>query len=183
MAVDQTSVKYVKLKVMVITKTLKDLKPVLMDSKAKGVKEPFYIIEGEEQVVFIVSPGVNGDEFNKTLGHFYRYQGVQVYSVSFGQGVLLMQRNDELGEAKEFKFVNLHPGRQVAVPTGWATCLVNTGKNFLMVIRNSVLSKKFMDEESIIKKHGFAYYVIDKKGDISLEKNPNYRVHPQITTE
>lgn len=169
--------------VMVITKTFKDLKPVLLDPKSKGIKEPFYIIAGKEQVIFVVSPGVNGVEFNKTTGHFYKYQGVQVYTVSFGQGVLLMQRNDELGEAKEFKFVNLHPGRQIAVPSGYATCLVNTGKNFLIVVRNSVLTDKLLDEGPVIKKQGLAYYVIDKKGDIALERNPNYKVHPQITTE
>src|SRR3989344_74812 len=139
---------------MVITKTNKDLKPVLMDPKAKGVKEPFYIIEGQEQIIFVVSPGVNGVEFNKSIGHFYKFQGVQVYSLSFGQGVLLMQRNDELDEAKEFKFVNLNSGRQVAVPSGWATCLVNTGKNFLIVVRNSVLLPKYLNEKSVIKKHG-----------------------------
>ncbi len=154
-----------------------------MDPSAPGVKEPFFILEGKEQVIFIVSPGLNGNEFNKTLGDFYLYQAMQVFTVAFGQGVLLMQRNDESGEAKEFKFVNLYPGRSIAVPSGWAVCLVNTGKNYLMVVRNSILSDKYLDSKPITEKQGLAYYVIDKKGDISLTKNPNYRVSPQITTE
>lgn len=154
-----------------------------MDPNSKGVKEPFFLIEGEKQVVFVVAPGLNGEEFNKTLGDFNDFPTVSVYQVALGQGILVMQRNDENGEAKEFKFVSLHAGRQINVPSLWAVCFVNTSKNFLVIVRNNVIDKKYLNAVPIIKKHGLVYYVIDKKGDISFEKNPNYRVYPQITTE
>lgn len=93
----------------------------------------------KEQVIFVVSPGQNGIEFNKTSGYFSNFPGMQVYLSLHGSGILLMQRNDELGEAKEFKMVILSPFKQVTVPAGWAMCLVNTGSNFLAVLRNSVL--------------------------------------------
>ena len=168
---------------MVILKTYKDLKPVLMNPKSKGLKEPYFIIKGDHQIVFILAPGLNGEEFNKTIGYFSSYPTVQNFQVALGQGIMLMQRNDELGEAKEFKFVNLHAGRQVAVPSGWGVCLINTSKSFLIVQRSDLISDKYKTMEPIVQKQGFAYYVIEKKGDISFERNPHYHNHPQITTE
>ena len=172
---------------MVITKNHKDLKPVLMESTAKGVKTPskrvvYYLIQDREQVIFVVSPGQNGTEFNKTLGYFSNFPGMQTYLSLHGSGILLMQRNDELGEAKEFKMVTLSPFKQVTVPAGWAMCLVNSGSGFLVVLRGA-LDDKYQDSKPIIEKRGFAYYVVEKKGEIAFEPNPHYSVHPQITTE
>lgn len=163
--------------------TYQDLKPVLMEPKQKGVKEPFYIIEDTHQSIFVVSPGKNGAELNKTVGFFDNFPGVQTYVSLYGSGLLLMQRNDELGEAKEFKMVTLSPFKQIAVPANWAACFVNTGSNFLIVLRNGVLDKKFLDTKPLIEKGGLAYFVIERKGEVVFEQNPNYKVHPQITTE
>lgn len=168
---------------MVTSKTAKDLKPVLMkDATRAGVKIPYYLIEDNGQVIFVVSPGRNGSEFNKTVGYFSNFPGMQTYQCLYGQGIFLMQRND-LGEAKEFKIVSLNSGRQVSVPVGWGMCIVNTGNNFLVVIRNSFLDEKDTDEKPILDKAGLVYYVVEKKGEISFEENPNYKLHPQISTE
>ena len=167
---------------MIISVTSQDLKPVLMDGVKAGVKNPYYIIEDKEQVIFVVSPGRNGAEFNKTLGYFSLFPTVQTYQCLFGQGILIMQRNDSFG-AKEFKVVVLTPGKQVLVPAGFGVCFIKTGSNFLVSIRNSNIDKKYLDTNPFIEKQGFAYYVVEKKGEISFEQNPNYKVHPQITTE
>ncbi|OGE27601.1 hypothetical protein A2867_03795 [Candidatus Daviesbacteria bacterium RIFCSPHIGHO2_01_FULL_40_11] len=168
---------------MVITKTSKDLKPILMEPGEKGLKTPYYLIQDKEQVIFVVSPGRNGVEFNKTSGYFSEFPGMQKYLSLHGSGILLMQRNDELGEAKEFKMVTLSPFKQVTVPVGWTMCLVNTGNDFLVVLRNSVLDEKYKDPKPIIEKRGFSFYVVEKKGEIVFEPNPRYRLHPQISTE
>lgn len=168
---------------MIITKAYKDLMPVLMEKAKKGIKTPYYLIIDTDQVIFAISPGRNGSEFNKTSGYFNDFPGVQTYNCLYGSGILLMQRNDEFEEAKEFKMVRLNPHRQVNVPSGWFVCLVNTGGNFLIVLRNSALSEKYKIPESILGKRGFAYYVVEKKGEITFEPNPNYRVHPQIMEE
>ncbi len=169
---------------MIITKKSKDIKSVLMDTSARPViREPYYLILEKDQVIFVVSPGQNGVEYNKTEGFFSNYPGVQMYQCLYGQGVLLMQRNDETGEAKEFKVVTLNPGRQVDLPAGWACVLVNIGKTYLVVIGNLDIESKAIDSEPIMKKQGLAYYVVEKKGEVGFEENPNYSVHPQITTE
>lgn len=170
-------------KIMIIQKTNKDLKPVLMEKQTAGIKNPYYLIEEKEQVIFVVTPGKNGSEFNKTSGYFSKFPGIQTYFCLHGSGILLMQRNDELGEAKEFKMVTMSPFKQVTVPIGWAMCLVNTGNSLLVVLRNSFLDEQYLDSKPIIEKRGFAYYVVEKKGEIAFESNPNYHIHPQISTE
>ncbi len=168
---------------MIIPHTDKDLKSVLMKGAKAGMKTPYYFIKDEEQLIFVVSPGRNGIEFNKTLGYFSNFLSMQTYQCLYGQGVFVIQRNDEMGEAKEFKVVSLNPGRQVLVPAGWGMDIVNTGINFLVVLRNSFLDEKYIDSKPVLKKQGFAYYIVEKKGEISFEQNPNYKIHPQIAAE
>jgi oxalate decarboxylase/phosphoglucose isomerase-like protein (cupin superfamily) len=168
---------------MIKTVTYKDLKPVLMEGYGKRVNTPYYVIEDTNQILFVVSSGKNGIEFNKTTGYFCRFPGVQTYLCLYGSGILLMQRNDEEEEAKEFKVVTLNPGRQTFVPAGWAMCLVNTGNSFLVVLRGSKLDEKDLDLKSVIAKSGLAYFVVEKKGEIVFEQNPSYKLHPQIATE
>lgn len=162
--------------------TRKDLKDVLMDFKAPGVKEPYFIIQGEGgQNITVITPGTNGVEFNKTFGHFHELQEVEIYNVVYGQGVLLMQRNDEGGEAKEVRIVGLRPGSVVEVPAGYGHIIVNVGKNYLVVIDNAPSGYKGNNIETIRSKHGLAYFVVDKKGEVGFEPNPNYHLHPQIS--
>ena len=168
---------------MIISKTDKDLKPVMMEAVTKPLKDPYYLIKDDDQLIFVLSPGRNGNEFNKTVGYFSNFVGMQTYQCLYGQGIIVMQRNDESGEAKEFKVVTLNPGRQVLVPAGWGMCVVNTGNSFLVVLRNSFLDHNLEDSKPILEKKGFAYYIVEKKGEISFDANPNYKIHPQITTE
>lgn len=167
---------------MITTITKQELKDVLMDPRALGVKESYYILDADDQAITILMPGKNGIEFNKTMGYFHKYQGMEIYQCLYGQGVLIMQRNDELGEAKEFRIVTLQPGRQVEVPAGWGHCFVNIGKNLLVIVGNSLSKPKERSTHPLEEKRGFAYYIVEKKGEIGFEQNPNYRVHPQITT-
>lgn len=168
---------------MIIAKTKQDLKPLLMKGGRVSIKNPYYYIKDNDQLIFVIAAAKNGIEFNKTAGYFSNFPGMQTYQCLYGQGLILMQRNDEMGGAKEFKVVSLNFGRQVLVPAGWGMCIVNTGLSYLVVLRNSLLEDSFIDTKPILEKGGFAYFVVEKKGEISLEENPNYRVHPQITTE
>ena len=168
---------------MIIEKTHKDLKDVLMEPKALGIKDAYYIIAEADQNIIILSPGKNGVEFNKTHGHFHKGQSVEIFTCVLGQGVLVMQRNDEEGEAKEFKVVSLNPGKQVVIPAGFGHSLINVGRTFLIVSHTGSNTPQANNYKAVKEKKGFAYYVVEKKGDIAFELNPNYRVRPQINTE
>ena len=52
-----------------------------------------------------------------------------------------------------------------------------------MVIDNAPNSPKAHNFEPVKAKRGFAYYVIERKGEIGFDLNYNYKVHPQITSE
>lgn len=168
---------------MIDTRTRQELKDVLMDPKTPGVKEPYFVIRGEAgQNITVLTPGKNGNEFNKTYGHFHNYQGVEIYNVVYGQGVLVLQRNDEEGEAKEFKIISLRGGMNVEIPAGYGHCLINVGKTYLVTVDNAPAGAKMHNFEPVTQKHGFAYYVVDKKGEVGFESNHNYRRHPQVST-
>lgn len=170
---------------MVKTFTSKDLKPVLMDPKAKPIKRPYYLIEGtgEEQLIYVLTSGLNGVEFNKTVGFISASEGLTLYHCLWGQGILILQRNDEEGQAKEFKVVTLNSGKQAGIPVGWVSVLVNVGKGFLVVLKSGLAEEGFANYQAIVEKRGLAYYIVEKKGEIAFEQNPNYSVYPQITTE
>lgn len=168
---------------MIQTQTRAELKEVLMDPKSPGIKEPYFTIKGEHgQNITVLTPGVNGNEFNKTYGHFHSYPGVEMYHVAYGQGVLLLQRNDEEGEAKEIRVVGLRSGMTVEVPAGYGHCLINVGKTYLVTIDDSPPEAKAHNFLPVKEKHGFAYYIVDKKGEVGFEVNHNYKLHPQIST-
>ena len=180
---------------MVMTTTRQEIRDVLMDPRGAGVKESYFtifeeknsFIPEEDHSVVVVSPGKNGVEFNKTDGYFNQYQEVLLLQCLYGQGIIVMQRGDGEDNAKEFKVMTLHPGKQVAVPVGFGHSLVNIGKTFLVVLNNigrtTKDSSKNQQAVSFKAKRGFAYYIVEKKGEVGFEQNPNYTIHPQISTE
>lgn len=169
---------------MVITKTHQDLEDVLMEPKASGVKDAYFVLPGKGQNITMLTSGNNGSEFNKTHGHFHKSaQTVEMLNCLYGQGLLIMQRNDEAGEAKEFKVVSLNPGKQVTIPAGVGHAVINIGKTFLVVLDNAEVNSQSINDQAVKVKKGFAYYVVEKKGEIAFEPNLNYLVHPQITME
>lgn len=168
---------------MINARSRVELKDVLMSPKEVGVKEPYFVIRGEGgQNITILTPGKNGEEYNKTYGHFHNFQGVEIYNVVYGQGVIIMQRNDENGEAKEFRIMGIRAGMSVEVPIGYGHCLVNVSKTYLVTIDNSPGDAKADNYQPVKEKHGFAYYIVDKKGEVGFDQNPNYHLHPQIST-
>lgn len=169
---------------MLIKFTRRQLKEVLAYPETEGVDEPYFILESPrtgENITLLYS-GKNGLEFNKTHGFLHKFPGILIYRSLYGQGLLITQKNDEEGEPKEVRIVSLRPGVEIEVPAGYVHTLVNIGKNFLIVVDNVPDYTTDIDFDMVNKKHGLAYYVVDKKGEIGFEKNPHYSFHPQIAS-
>lgn len=166
---------------MITPTQLNSLKGVAMDP-SKSTKEAYYTINSAEtgETLTVISSGKNGVEYNKTHGYFNKYQGPVVYRCLYGHGIILIQRNDAEGNAKEVRIAGIRPGAEVEVPAGCGHTVINTGKSFLMVADNSPTGDKYKDFETIKDEQGLAYYVIEKKGEIYFEKNKNYSYHPQL---
>lgn len=142
----------------------------------KGLKHPYYLIKEGSQVIFVVPSGKNGVQFNKTKYFFTSLTSSHIFQCLYGQGIAVMQRNDETEEAKEFKVVTLSAGKQLEVAAGTYFSFINVGRGFLVVLGPEA-------EEATLEKQGLAYDIVEKKGEIAFEQNQSYSVHPQISTE
>lgn len=169
---------------MIIPFTQKDLKQVLMDPASSEIKDPYMTINygSDGENLTVITPGKNGSEFNKTIGFVHRYNGILIYKCIYGKGVIVIQKNDLTGEAKEVLVKGLRPGIEVEVPAGYMHTIYNTGRTILVMVDNGFKESTYKDSTPVIAKKGLAYYVIDKKGEVAFEKNSNYSFHPQITT-
>lgn len=147
-------------------------------------KSPAYFVihspETEENLTVLLS-GKLGTEYNKTIGFMHKSPGVLIYRCIYGQGVVMIQKNDDDDIAKEVRVASIRPGVEVEIPFGYMHCIVNTGKKFLVVVDNGSMTEAEKDYKPIKQKHGFAYYIVEKKGEIGFERNPNYSYFPQIT--
>lgn len=161
----------------------KILKEVSLNPKEAFPKEAYFLITAEdvEENVTVITPGKIGNEFNKIYGFFNRFPGVIIFRCLYGQGIMVIQKNDEYGQAKEVRVATLRLGVEVEVPFGYGFTIYNTGKTFLLMADNAPKNDKDKDIEPIRKKRGLVYYVVDKKGDVVFEKNHNYSFYPQIS--
>lgn len=169
---------------MILPISQTELKSVLMDPKSAQIKEPYLLINQgtDSENITIITPGKNGVEFNKTIGFTHKFNGMLIYKCIYGKGVLMMQKSDGLGEPKEVIVRGLRPGTEVEIPAGYTHMIANTGRTILVMVDNGLKDEKWKDRSLLIDKKGLAYYVIDKKGEIAFEKNPNYAYHPNITS-
>lgn len=169
---------------MITSVTSKQLQPFLINSENSSIDDPYFIIHAPEteENIQVIKSGKNGNEFNKTIGFFNKSPNVVIYRCVYGHGVLMIQKNDEQGEAKEVKVAGLRPGVEVEIPAGYGHVIANTGKSFLIVVDNALNDVKYKETDLIKSKHGLAYYIIDRKGEIAFERNDNYSFHPQITS-
>ena len=168
---------------MVTAFNTNQLKEVLLDPKSSNSKQSYFTIasDGSEENLTVLEPGRIGNEFNKTLGFINRYPGALIYRCVYGHGIIIVQKNDFEGNAKEIRVLALRPGVEVEVPSGYGHALVNTGRSFLAVVDNVAKNDKFIDFDTVKNRKGLAYYIVDKKGDVGFEKNLHYSFHPQIT--
>ncbi len=169
---------------MIYPVTQKELKSVLMDPESSEVKEPYLLINSgpDSENITIIEPGRNGIEFNKTIGFSHKFNGMLIYRCIYGKGVMVIQKSDEVGEAKEVQVRGLRSGVEMEIPAGYSHTISNTGRTILVMVDNGPKDQKWKDDTQIQTKRGLAYYVIDKKGEIAFEKNPTYSFHPQITS-
>lgn len=169
---------------MIDQKTYTELKPVLMDPTEPKVKDPYLVIpNSSDGNLTVVSSGKNGSEYNKTYGLTHTYPGVVTLHCLFGHGVIMTQRYGPEGDVKEVKVHALRPGTTVEIPSSTSYSLTNTGRGLLVTIDNFQNNAKHISTEFITEHKGLAYYVVERKGEVAFDKNPNYRFHPQLVME
>lgn len=166
------------------TYSYQELKPVLLETEDPKVKEPYITVDSPtDGNLTIISSGRNGSEYNKTFGSVHTYPGVVSVHCLYGHGILMTQRFSPEGDVKEVQVHQLRPGKAIEVPSQTAYCIYNTGRHFLVAFDNFATKQRHSDETLIRQYKGLCYYVVERKGEIAFDKNPNYSFHPQLVME
>lgn len=180
------------------SRTLDKMKEVLMDSNAQGLEIQYYMVRGgsDQRNITIWEPGLNGNEYIKTYGHYHVGKLDETYWAIFGEGVALLQKRalDSKGkplddEIEQAFAVYLTPGDSIFIPSEWGHLVANVSNTYFVTAddspvnfdeENPVTFPGHADYESVKKMQGFCYYVVDTNGKASLVKNRKYKKIPEI---
>jgi glucose-6-phosphate isomerase, archaeal len=101
----------------------------------------------------IILPGVVGDEYYMTRGHYHLKDSAEVYLGMAGIGLMVMQARDGRLQVEE-----LVKNKTVYVPPGWAHRTVNTGPQELIFL--AVYFSDAGHDYRSIEEQGFAARVL-----------------------
>lgn len=173
------------------------MKEVLMHPEARGPEIHYFMIRGgkDKTNITVWETGTVGGEYIKTYGHYHVGQIDETYWVINGEGIVLLQMrranadgNPIDDEIESFYAIKVKSGDSVFIPSGMGHLVVNIGKVWLVTVDDSPVNFEEVDPvslpghadyEPVKKMHGFAYYLVEEKGQPTLVKNPNYKVIPE----
>jgi glucose-6-phosphate isomerase len=120
--------------------------------------------------ISIVHPGVVGEEYFMTKGHFHaELDTAEVYYCLNGQGMMVMETPEG-----EWAVEELRPGRVLYVPPRWAHRSVNTGQNEDLVTF-FVYPGHAGHDYGTIEGQGFRKLVMEKNKRPQVVDNPHWR--------
>lgn len=127
--------------------------------------------------ITVIPPGVLGEEFVKTAGHFHRSFYPEVYAVLYGEAYYLLQKRD----GSDFIVVHAREGDKVVIPPEYGHITVNPNSEKPLVMANWVSTRVKSEYEQMQEKQGAMYYLTkDEKGGVRFVPNPHYSTHPPI---
>lgn len=174
-------------------RTHEKMKEVIMDPEGIGPAIHYHMVRGgsEQKNVTVWEPGTISGEYIKTYGHYHIGDLSETYWITFGQGVALLQKlaEDENGEmisdvVEEFRAIPVKAGQEVFMPKKFGHLLVNIGETYFVTLDDSPVDFEERDPASfpghadytlVQKMRGFAYYVVERDGQVSLKRNPLYK--------
>jgi glucose-6-phosphate isomerase len=125
-----------------------------------------------------------GKEEIKTTGHYHalvrktHLTYPEVYQVVHGNAIYLLQKKSG-NKVTDVIVAHAKAGDVIAVPPNYGHITINPSKETL-VMANIVYGGFKSQYKEIEKKHGGAYYVVEKNNKISFIKNPSYKSVPKI---
>jgi glucose-6-phosphate isomerase len=129
--------------------------------------------------ITVLHPGMIGQEYSKTYGHYHVGEGTEVYKILSGTSLLLIQKpNFNFEEVEAVRFIKLTAGQSFETPSGWGHTLINISNTPVIMLDHRIPSVDHL-YSVFAKKKGPAYYVIEKDGQMKLEANSNYGQVPK----
>lgn len=116
-----------------------------------------------------ILPGLIGEEFIKTIGHYHKDSSSEIYEVLHGEALFLFQEVS----GGEIYLIKAEIGEKVVIPLGYGHITVNCGNNYLVVADVSSIDME-PDYDFFKKYGGAAYHIVKNNGDIKAIKNENY---------
>lgn len=171
-----------------------DMKNVLMDPTIKSERDDLYYMyrdvhrQDDEQIIrtnkvrydiTVLPPSMLGSEFVKTAGHYHsqvpgeEYEYPEIYEVLYGNALFMIQKIDKEGKAVTVMVIQAGVGDKIVYPPNYGHIIINFGTTVL-VTANWVSSEYSADYQSIVDKHGMAYYVIKDGASYKLVPNKAY---------
>lgn len=173
------------------TRTLSEMEPVLREPGSQGSDICYSVYRGVEDPevpagmradITVLPPGKIGDEYYKTHGHYHIGEGVEIYKVLSGDGIIIMQRPSFNFESVEaVRLVRMPVNQQIEIPSGWGHTLINLGSTPLVALNYEAPEIENL-YAGFVKKRGAAYYVIEKNDKVELIPNKNYTEVPKLQT-
>ena len=156
-----------------ISRTILDLKPVLLDQNAEGPSIVYIVEPVTEPWVnkTIIQPGRLGKEYTKTFGHYHTVTAKpELYKVEAGEGVLILQKK----HVDQVLLVRANAGDTVLITSEYGHSWSNVGTSALVLLDNWAYGHSYEDYAFIKKHKGMAYYLIEDNGKPKPVKNVNY---------
>jgi oxalate decarboxylase/phosphoglucose isomerase-like protein (cupin superfamily) len=172
------------------TRSLKEMVPVLYD-KSMGTDvsgDVYWVFSGisnEWENMTVISPGLYGNEFPKTYGHYHNTDVIEKYKLLSGQGILLMQKRKfvdddwSLDELEKIYFVEFLPGDEIDITPEWGHSWSNIGREPLVTLDNWKEGHTPGDYEPIERMGGMGYYLIRNNGGAEFVPNSKYKDLPK----
>jgi glucose-6-phosphate isomerase len=118
--------------------------------------------------ITIVHPGLVGNEFFMTKGHYHAVrETAEIYYCLSGRGLMLMDTDDGDWAAEEFQ-----PGRVVYSAPSWSHRSINTGIDDLVLF--FAFPGNAGHDYAMIEQRGFRKIVVQRNGSIEVVDNPRW---------
>jgi glucose-6-phosphate isomerase len=135
--------------------------------------------------IIVVWPGIIGDEYKKTSGHYHcevpgqELSYPEIYEVMQGNALFILQKCNANGDIVEVFAVRGNPGDKLVIPPGYGHVTTNIG-NEPLIFADLVSSKCSNIYGQIGRNRGMSYYVVkDDERGFRLIKNPAYQAVPE----
>lgn len=163
------------------TKRLSELGPLYQDQAAlqaqlrrDGDVLAYEVVEYKKEgsdICFgttIMQPGLVGDEFFMTRGHFHqREDRGEVYYTQSGEGLLVLESREGASRT-----IEMRPGICAFIPPAWGHRSVNTGTGPLVFVW--VCNADAGHDYSTITERGMRTLVVKRDGRVTLAPNPTF---------
>ena len=147
-----------------------------------SVEDLYFMFRGVDEFddirydITALSPGMVGDEYIKTKGHYHPDAFPEVYEVMSGRAYYLIQRSVEpFARVDDVILIKAKAGDKVLIPPHYGHVTINPSDSYLLM--NNLVSKRFSSVYAPYERFRGAVYYMTSGGAV---KNDGYTEAPEL---